>query len=53
MEEIRAICETELNDIPQAYMLVDKLPLTLNGKVDYRTLEEMAESRKNNAEKNT
>ena len=45
LSEIKKICESELsaNYIPRDYRMIDRLPLTANGKVDYRTLEKLAE----------
>ena len=45
LEEIKAICKSELSEkyLPKTYVLIDELPLTQNGKVDYRELEKMAE----------
>ena len=41
---LRSACETELQERyrPTRYFFIDSIPLTLNGKVDYRTLEEKA-----------
>lgn len=42
--QLRRLCEKELhgNAVPYAYHFIDKLPATPAGKVDYRTLEQMA-----------
>ncbi len=44
-KELDAMCHKELpeRDVPLAYYFVDKIPLTLIGKVDHRKLEEMAQ----------
>ncbi len=49
IEEIKTICNSELSPkyIPQDFIIIDKLPLTQNGKVDYHSLERIAESQYN------
>ncbi|MBR3142088.1 MAG: acyl--CoA ligase [Clostridiales bacterium] len=44
LDPIRHICESELaeNYWPKEYRAIAQLPLTANGKVDYRTLENIA-----------
>ena len=44
VELLGQLCEKELhgNAVPYAYHFMDKLPATPAGKVDYRTLEQMA-----------
>ncbi len=46
LKEVKEICEKELPEYmqPMEYRFVDKLPYTLIGKVDYRTLEAEAAS---------
>lgn len=43
-EQLGRLCEKELhgNAVPYAYHFLDKLQTTPAGKVDYRTLEQMA-----------
>lgn len=43
-KELRRMCQEELPEYaqPVGYMFIDALPLTPIGKVDYRTLEDMA-----------
>ena len=49
MNEISAYCKKELDKYhrPAKYYFIDKVPLTKVGKVDYRSLEKLAEQRKN------
>lgn len=44
IDEIRNMCEQELssNYFPKDYKVIGEIPLTDNGKVDYRKLEKMA-----------
>lgn len=43
--ELDLFCKESLpeRDCPMAYRFVDKLPMTLIGKIDYRALEKQAE----------
>lgn len=47
-KELHALCEIELPEyaIPKRYVIVDSLPHTSAGKVDYRTLEKEANEEK-------
>ena len=51
-EELKHLCKSELSEnyLPTKYFVVKKLPLTSNGKVDYRALEKQAEELSNKAE---
>jgi len=43
ISEIKAMCSRELSDnhLPYRYRIIDKLPTTKAGKIDYKTLEQM------------
>lgn len=44
LSEIQHMCNRELSEnyLPQEFILLDELPITSNGKVDYRTLEDLS-----------
>ena len=48
--ELRKLCSAELPQysLPSEYEFIDKMPLTASGKIDYRTLEQMAEKENDN-----
>ncbi len=48
-EDIKKLCEEELPEYaqPKEIRIIEKLPLTPIGKVDYRTLEKLAEEQNN------
>lgn len=50
IEELKVLCADELAEAyrPRAFYLVDTMPLTPNGKVDFRELERMAEEKMQN-----
>ena len=43
VDEVRALCTNELSEkyCPKEYRIIDTLPLTSNGKIDYKALEKM------------
>lgn len=47
MTELKALCNSELAEAyrPKAFYHIDAMPLTPNGKVDYRALERLAEEK--------
>lgn len=49
IQEIQAICEEEFSEYkrPAYYKIMNDLPKTPNGKIDYRTLEKLAEEQNN------